>query len=466
MNITRDQDTICALATPQGRGAIALVRLSGPIALEIARQVCLKLPKNVQSHQCYFTKLKDRTGSFFDEALVLYFENGKSYTGEETIEFSVHGSPEITSHLLETLVHYGARVADRGEFTYRAFMNGKMDLVQAESVLSLIESQSILAAKQALRQLGGDLSLELQEAKSEMTWGLAHIEASIDFSQEGLETVAADELHSRLFKIQKKLLRRLDQYKNGRVVREGIRIALVGEPNVGKSSLLNVLLEEDRAIVTNIAGTTRDTIDGRVHVAGLPVVITDTAGLRESTDVVEKLGIERSLKALEDADLVLHVFDASRETSTWSWTNESEALCAKTWFVINKMDLCVNANDVKLRTKEILQKNHLFSFERVLFVSSLDKESSRKSIFDQLERWVSETSAEDQTRLFQARHYDLLNKAVGFLNQGLELIKAGVSPELSAFELKESLVCLQEILGEHYDDQILDRVFKEFCLGK
>jgi tRNA modification GTPase len=411
-------------------------------------------------------RLQGKDGASFDEALVTYFAHRKSFTGEETLEFSTHGSPTIVQLLLQALVEAGAKTAEKGEFTFRAFMNGNLDLVQAESVLALIESQSSLGAKQALRQLKGDLSEELQGLESEITWSLAHIEAGIDFSQEGLETVSPKELLKRLGVVRERLQKRLASYRQGRVIKEGLRVVLMGRPNVGKSSLLNVLLEEERAIVTEIPGTTRDLIEAPLIVAGIKVNLTDTAGLRESTDVVEKMGIERTHRASQDAELILYVVEAGKLGQGGELEELRKKDPSKVVLLVNKVD---QVADAEAERTQIIEKLHEFGIsppEKMLFVSAFDKKRAFETVMTALTEWVQKAGIEDQTVLFQARHFERLQTAEENLGRGMQLVFDGVSPELAAFELKEALLCVQETLGTHYDDQILDRVFKEFCLGK
>ncbi len=468
MNLSsREQESICALSTPVGTGALAIVRLSGPRALTIATLVAPFLPQKPESHRVYFGRLVAALGGpEFDEALVTYFATGRSFTGEETLEFSTHGSQVIVQELLKALIQNGAKAAEKGEFTYRAFMNGKMDLVQAESVLALIESQSSLSAKQALRQLKGGLSKELEDYESEITWGLAHIEAGIDFSTEGLETVAPQELLKRLGKVADGLKSRLSSYRQGRLVKEGLQVVLIGRPNVGKSSLLNAVLDEERAIVTAIAGTTRDLIEAPLLVGGVRVNFVDTAGLRDAQDLVEQIGIERTQAASREADLNFFIFE-SGSGLLGEELRELELLdLSRVFLIANKSDQLANTDQLEPMTHEILQKKGLARPARMLFVSALDKSTSRQTILAATEDWLSKQKIEDQSLLFQARHFEKLSQAQTHLIEGMNLVEQGLSPELAAIDLKDALLCVQETLGKHFDDQVLDRVFKEFCLGK
>ena len=302
-NGNKDEDTICAVSTPSGVGGIAVVRLSGPRAFELGRMIGPFLPENPESHHIYFGTLRSPEGGApIDEALLSTFHHAKSYTGEETVEISCHGSPAITQWILQELVSVGARVADRGEFSYRAFINGKIDLVQAEGVLELVESQSKRSAQQGLRQLKGGLSQQLKSIENDLLYVLASIEAAIDFSTENLEVLDKPEISTRIERVKKNIEALLLSYNHGRLLVDGLRAALVGAPNVGKSSLFNLLLSEERSIVTEIPGTTRDVVESSVLIDGVKICLLDTAGIRDTGDVVERLGIQRSRDAHASAD--------------------------------------------------------------------------------------------------------------------------------------------------------------------
>lgn len=306
-----DQQTICAVSTPSGIGGISVLRLSGGQAVEIAREFCRFIPKHPESHRAYYGHLTQGE-EVVDEVVCTFFQKGKSFTGEDTFEISCHGNPIICQEILSLFVSRGARLANRGEFTYRAFMNGRIDLVQAESVLSLIESQSKISARQSLRQLQGRLSEDLEVVEDRLIWCLAHMEASIDFSTEGIEVVDYTELNAKLTLILNEVNRLIQSYQTGKILKDGYQLVFAGLPNVGKSSLLNLLIEEDRAIVTDIPGTTRDLVEASFFVDGIKIQIVDTAGLRDSVDVVEKIGIEKSRQAQRHADGILYVFDSSQ----------------------------------------------------------------------------------------------------------------------------------------------------------
>lgn len=470
MRRDRDLDTICALSTPAGVGGLAVVRVSGPQAVSLTRGLCSFLPQSPDSHRAYYGILMSmKSGTKrepIDEVVVTFFQKGRSFTGEDTIEISSHGSPQITKDILAELTLAGARPADRGEFTYRAFMNGRLDLVQAESVLSLIESQSKQSTQQALRQLQGNLSKDLEKIESDLIWCLAHIEASIDFSTEGLEVVDSNELLMKVKELRHQIGRLVDSYQAGRVLKDGYQLVLTGVPNVGKSSLLNLLVEDERAIVTDVPGTTRDLIEAFFMVEGFKINVTDTAGLRESEDRVEIIGIEKSYEAQKRADGIFFIFDSSRELTSAEVKEIASLDLERTIFIGNKSDQG-NKSPAERITDFVqnLQGFDRVSKEKVHIVSAFDKRDGEK-LKNLLIKNLRETQFEDQAVISQARHFENLSGAFENMIQAEVLVKEGTSPELTALELKEALLRVQETLGKRFDDQIMDRVFKEFCIGK
>jgi tRNA modification GTPase len=468
-----DQDTICAVSTPHGVGGISVIRISGSSALSIVLPCAIFLPNKIESHRVYFGTFRSKDGSEIDEVLISYFQNGKSFTGEEVLEISCHGNPIICQAIINELILLGARPADRGEFTYRAFMNGKIDLVQAESVLSLIESQSQSSARMSLRQLKGGLSERLESIEDKLTWVMAHIEAGIDFSTEGIELVSGDVVDQKLTVVLSDLENLLSTFKTGKSLRDGIRVVLCGIPNVGKSSLLNTFLQEERAIVTEIAGTTRDTIDGDTFYNGLKFTVVDTAGLRESTDLVEIIGINRSYKAQTEADVCLFVFDINSKISDSELAILDSLNPDQTWLIGNKTDvsgLKMTQNSMESLLKESKFYRNIANFEhfferKVFFVSALDRKT-RPLVFDALVSEYAETQAENTVLISNSRHFENLNKALENTQRAQLMSSQGAGAEFLAFELKEALICIQDTLGKRFDDQVMDRVFKEFCIGK
>jgi tRNA modification GTPase len=473
----RDLDTICAVSTPIGLGGISVLRVSGQRALELTRKACGFLPERPDSHRVYFGLFKEIAPPHLpiDEVLVTYFQKGKSFTGEETLEISCHGSPHLTQKVLKEVVSSGARLSERGEFTYRAFMNGKMDLVQAESVLSLIQSQSDQASRQAFRQLRGELSQSLEKTEGDLLWVLANLEVGIDFSSEGIEVVEPEALQRRIDSARDNLVRLLQSYRQGRMVRDGLHLVLVGEPNVGKSSLLNLLAQEDRAIVTDVPGTTRDLVEAIFSVGGIKVVATDTAGLRATEDKVEKLGIEKSYKAASEADRIFFVFDLERGVLPSELKEISALEPSRLHIVGNKKDqfrgfLDETRKSLGDQLKALKNFQGLGDFEQFLksqvhFVSAFDKNSGSE-LRAVLAELTTTSGFEDQAPISQARHFENLAKALENVERTKALLISGSSAEFLALEMKEALILVQETLGKRFDDQIMDRVFSEFCIGK
>ena len=456
----RNEQTICAISTAHGIGGIAVIRVSGKEALSICTRYspALLKKKSVESHRAYFSSFTDAKNEKIDEVVLTYFAEGKSFTGEQTVEISCHGSPFISSQILETLVGGGARIADPGEFTYRAFMNGRIDLVQAESVLALIESQSRDSAKLALRQLEGRVSEKFEAAVGDLTWCLAHIEASIDFIEQGIEVVDVSDLLKRLTAIKSSLQGILQTYESGRLLRDGARVVLVGEPNAGKSSLLNMLSMSDRAIVTPIAGTTRDVIDCEIVYGGRKLNLVDTAGLRESKDVVEVIGIDRSMKEAGKADLICLVFDAG--SGDWERTLQlaDQHGTSRKLAIVNKVDLFSGFDEGRLRQR-------LGVGVPVIAVSATD-DASRPRLLDEILKSLGSIQGAESAAISTARQYEQTKEAFEMISKSVDEMAAGLGAEFVAMSLKGALISLQKILGQVYDDQIMDRVFKEFCLGK
>lgn len=454
----RNEQTICAISTPPGHGSLAIIRLSGPQALQISARLIKKLSqRRPASHTAHFAVVRDLKGEKIDEAVATYFAAGHSFTGEDVVEISCHGSAFITQKILDTLILAGASMAEKGEFTYRAFMNGRMDLVQAESVLSLIESQSSSAARIALRQLEGRVSDRFVAMISDLTWCLAHIEASIDFIEQGVEVVDTNVLVSKLKNINEELQKLIGSFSTGRLLRDGIAVTLVGEPNAGKSSLLNLLAQSDRAIVTPVAGTTRDVVEAQVLFDGQKFNLSDTAGLRETEDQIEKIGIDRSKKAADRSDVICHVLDATLWTGFYAWPDCLPG-AGRRVVLINKSDRSSAA-----QLSEI--KKTIPSDLPALSVSALeasDRERILRFLSDQLgiSSDMGDAIISSVRQAEQARYsFEMISKSIKELEQ-----KTGA--EFVSMYLKEALVSLQKILGQVYDDQIMDRVFKEFCLGK
>lgn len=460
-----DEDTICAQATAPGVGAIAVVRVSGARALSIVRALAPFLPTAPESHRVYFGTLADGAGSI-DEVLVTFFAKGRSFTGEESLEISCHGGTQITGGILEALIRGGARLAKPGEFTYRAFLHGRIDLVQAESVLALIESRSDEASKQALAQLKGELSRRFQEIEDDLLWLGAQLEASIDFSSDGVELTPSKDLLDRAAALEQRVSALVASYQRGRLLTEGLTVALIGAPNAGKSSLLNALAEEDRAIVTAEPGTTRDLIEVETRFDGTAIRWVDTAGIRESTSAAEKIGVERSLAMRQSADLALVVIDSSRADWREHFSDFVRGALARPagseWYVFNKIDLDKTG---EWRASIEAEGERLGAGSRTVFVSAL-RGTGLAELKAAVAEVIREKSGDGGPAVLQARHVEGLERIQDALRKALDLIEKDVSPELIAFELQVAVKTVHELLGKVFHEQVIDRIFKEFCLGK
>jgi tRNA modification GTPase len=440
-----DQQTICALATPPGVGGISVIRVSGMQVRECVAKLAPFLPQSPESHKIYYGHLKSVGGVDLDEVLLSYFAEGRSFTGEETIEISSHGSPLIATRVLSELVVAGCRVADPGEFTYRAFMHGNVDLVQAESVLELIESETELARAHALRQLKGSLSNTLREMEQELTHCLAHLEANLDFAQEDIEFANPIEISHRLDRVFDKAKDLLSTHQTGKIIRQGYQVAIVGPPNAGKSSLLNYLAQEDVAIVTHIPGTTRDVLSADIKMGHHAVRFFDTAGLRASTDEVEQIGIERSFKTAKDADLVVFLDSVDDPMPTPEWLQGRTFLRLR-----NKADLLTESRPAE---------------SGILYVSAKTGIGVPDLCADIAGR-VQAISGDSNGVTINARHFRLLNECLDGLARARTLQSENASPEFVLAEAQFSLECLMEVSGKRFDDEVLDEVFRQFCLGK
>lgn len=452
-SLTRDKDTICALATAHGLGAISVIRISGPQAAEVIRKIAAFLPENLESHKIYYGVLKDvENQEPLDEVLVSSFLGGRSFTGENAFEISCHGSEAVVKEILRNLVRAGARPAERGEFTYRAFMNGRMDLVQAESVLALIESRSKRASDLALRQLKGDLSRRLKGLCDQLTWILAHLEANIDFAAEDIEVASNAILSERAEKLLIETNALLGSHKKGRIIKNGFHVLLAGRPNAGKSSLLNALVEDDRAIVTATAGTTRDFVEGDLELDGVRVTLIDSAGLTVTDDEVEKIGVERAIEKLSAVDLVLYLIDAAKGVQDADRAFFEKIPWDKSVVIVNKSDL---------------NPSYRWSENEAPCISVSTKcGSGLPQLKELLSARVRGEVSEDSTLVAHARHYQGLEILRRSLETALPMIGDNESPDLIALELQSGLQAVYELLGLTYDDQVMDRVFGEFCLGK
>lgn len=449
-----DTDVICAIATPAGQSAIGVIRLSGKDAGIPLRKLASFLPEDPESHRIYYGYLRTPHGDELDEVLISSFAENRSYTGEESYEISCHGNPGVLAEVLRQLIQIGVRIARPGEFTFRAFMNGRIDLARAEAVHALIQSESSAGARIALRQLGGGLSQMLNGIERDLYGILAQVEAGIDFSAEGLELWTPAQMTDKIDDVIERVDELAASYRTGKKIAEGVTIAIVGEPNVGKSSLLNALVEDERAIVADLPGTTRDVIKESLQIDGVKVTFLDTAGLRETADAVEKQGIARTKAALDSADWIFGVYDSSSPSSldalhAFYRAGEHE----KRWvWVENKADL----------TSNIDQKPPLFHTK----VTTFRPQELREKLFGFLRKEVLPQRSGDSPLVSTSRHHENLVKALGSLRTARETMSRGLGAELAAVDLQAAVLLIDEILGKRVDEGVIDRIFKDFCLGK
>lgn len=455
-------DTIAAIATPVGIGGIGIIKISGPHALTIAAQIFR--PRNaslpLKSHQLYYGEVVDpQGGHLLDEALLSFMAKPRSYTREDVVEINCHGGCVVLKEILSLIVKAGARLAEPGEFTKRAFLNGRIDLTQAEAVISLIESKTSLSLKYASSQLTGSLSRELHELKGGLITMLSTLEASIDFPEEDLEFESAPQLIATLDHLLLRIERLLTTYTEGRWYREGVSTIIAGKPNVGKSSLFNALLGEERTIVTPVPGTTRDFVEEAISIKGIPLKIIDTAGLRAPVDSVEAAGVRITKDKLDHADLIILVIDTSLPLGA-----EDKALLSS----LKGKRMVVACNKVDLPRKvsiDILKK--WFPLPHLVFVSALFKtglDELKEEVFSLLT--AHEPLPPSSPLIFNLRHKLALEKTLSLLTSAREGVEKKIPPEFTVSDLQGALHSLGDITGHTTTEEILDQVFSRFCIGK
>lgn len=452
-------DNIVALATPSGTGAIAVIRVSGPDAITLMdplfKSIKGKKLANQKSHTIHLGHIVD-DGKVLDEVLVSLFKGPHSYTGENVVEISCHGSPYIQQQIIQLILRNGCRSASAGEFTLRAFLNGKMDLSQAEAVADLIASDSEAAHDIAMQQMRGGFSNEIQELRQELLNFASLIELELDFSQEDVEFADRTQFNELLNRISEVLKKLIDSFALGNVIKNGIPVAIVGQPNVGKSTLLNVLLNEERAIVSEIAGTTRDTVEDHISIKGINFRFIDTAGIRETVDVVEKIGIERTFDKIEKARLIIYLFDGmafdKRELQQIQKKYPNKRLLP----ICNKTDL-LNPEQIEKITSEIPD---------VLFLSAKLKTGIPELEQKLLSLVDSGALSGDTTIITNSRHYDALLKALEEIQKVKEGLEMELSSDLMAIDIRQALYHLGEITGSVTTDDLLGNIFSNFCIGK
>ena len=447
--MTPKVDTICAIASAIGQSGIGIIRVSGPLVKSIFKQI---LQTNLKPRYAYYGPFYDYEGSVIDKGVAIFFPGPNSYTGEDIVEFQGHGGASVLRKLLETITDSNVRLAEPGEFTKRAFLNGKMDLIQAEAVQDLIQSNSEESALSAVRSLTGEFSTKINVLLSELISLRVFVEATIDFSDEEIDFLESHEVSSKLYALKKSLNDILNTATQGAILRDGIYVAIAGKPNAGKSSLLNSLTKQSSAIVTEIAGTTRDVLKETIHVDGMPVHIIDTAGLHNSDDVIEQEGIRRANMEIKNADIILLVYDS----------NDSE------------FDLTILPDSVKDKPK-ILVRNKIDlvglkpSVQKVNNVLDIAISAKNGEGVDSLQDALSEFAGLNATAegvfLARKRHINAIEETLVFIRNAIDQLKQG-SSELVAEDLRQAGLQLSQITGEFSSDDLLGEIFSSFCIGK
>jgi tRNA modification GTPase len=452
MNLTNNNDTICALATGGGMSAIALIRLSGTDSIKIANKIFSKELQNKKSHTVHFGTILEGT-KIIDEVVLTIFYKDHSFTGEETVEISCHGSTYIQNKILELLIIKGVRVAIPGEFTMRAFKNGKLDLSQAESVADLIESESAAAHETAIKHLRGGFSKKLKILRTKLIDFASLIELELDFSEEDVEFANRNQLKDLVSEMHKEVSSLIESFKLGNVIKNGIPVAILGAPNVGKSTLLNSLLNEDKAIVSNIAGTTRDSIEDELIIKGYNFRFIDTAGIRKTEDVIETLGIEKTLLQANKSTIIIYLIDATLDIN-------------QQLIDIKKLEKEDQRKVIKVINKIDLNKNIKNQLDDIVYISAKEKKGLEKLKDEILDFTNLNSLSNNNTIITNQRHFDQLNKTINELNMIIDGLSNGLSSELLSINIKQSLFHLGLITGEVSTDDLLANIFGKFCIGK
>lgn len=458
-------DTIAAIATATGAGGIGIVRMSGDNCFEILKKIFIPKNKNVDIDKVkgytikYGYIINPETQEKIDEVLVSFFRAPRSYTTENMCEINSHGGTVVERKILEQCLLNGASLAKPGEFTKRAFLNGRIDLSQAESVIDLINSKTDKEASASFEQLQGRLSKEIEDIRNELLDIMADIEAQIDYPEYDIEETTNEKATKILNNIKNKLMALENSFENGKLLKEGVKTVIIGKPNAGKSSLLNTLLDEDRAIVSDLEGTTRDTIEEFINVEGVPLKIIDTAGIRDTDNSVEKIGVEKAIKLVEDADLIIAVFDSSKKLDKEDFKILDLIKNKKSIILLNKCDLSENNDETT---------SYMSNLNKIVIKASM----KTKMGIDKLYKTISNMFNNDEIELNNGiiitniRHKNQIHKAITSINGSLESINNNVTVDILAIYIKETLENLGEITGNNVSEDIINKIFSKFCLGK
>ena len=452
-------DTIAAISTPKGEGGIAIIRISGDKSFEILDKIFVKKNPNANLgfYKLNYGFIKDGEKTV-DEVMAVRLKAPKSYTCEDIVEINCHGGTLVSEKVLELVLRNGARHAESGEFTKRAFMNGRIDLSQAEAVMDIIQGKTEKSVSLSLDQLRGDLRDKVNQFKKALLDITAHVNVVLDYPEEGIDDPLPAELRNNLEKVYEEANRLINSYDTGKKIKEGIKTVIVGKPNVGKSTLLNALLHEERAIVTHVAGTTRDVIEEIINIKGVPLVLVDTAGIRKTDDIVENIGVEKSKQFIGKADLVLLVLDASKEL-------ENEDIEVINQIKENKKKVIVLLNKIDLNKKINLEGHNLENIVEISAKDNVGIEDMQEKIYSYIVEEDVENSSE-KLIITNIRHKTALEKTKDAIKNIFETIDMGLPMDLISVDLKEALDSLSEITGEISSEDILDHVFGNFCVGK
>ncbi len=444
-------DTIAAIATAPGVASISIIRLSGEAAVSIAQKISKR--ETITPRHAHLTSLYNADNALIDHAIMIYFAAPHSFTGEEIVEFQCHGGMIVAQEILDTALSYGVRLATPGEFSKRAFLNGKIDLSEAEAISKLIEAKSVDAAKILARQMKGELKVFVDETREALLRSLAYSEVMIDYAEEDIPDDIMQSIVSQLGSITEQIEKIVDASHRRRGLIEGFKVAIIGKPNVGKSSLLNALLSYERAIVSDIAGTTRDTIEEQVRIGSHIIRLVDTAGIRESDDTIEKIGIERSLSSVEDADVIIALFDGSR-----AFDEEDAKICSIIESVEGKHVIAaINKTDLPLK----FQKEKLQSFDPV----EVSAKKGFVRLTERLEKLLDAVGEGDDLMLISARQIEAVNRAKEAIMEAKAPLQEGAL-EFFSYHLQEAVKAISSISKPYDSEEILDKMFGEFCLGK
>lgn len=447
-------DTICAISTSSGIGAISIVRITGPEAIDIVDKVFSGDLKNKETHTIHYGHIIDN-GNVIDEVLVMLMRAPKTYTTEDTVEINCHGGISTTGKILEILINNGARLAEPGEFTKRAFLNGRINLLEAESVNDLIVAKTDAARTLAINNVGGKLTKKIRELREKIVKILSNIEVNIDYPEYTDELEVTHELMNKyLGEITKDLDNLVSGAKNGRLIKNGVNIAIIGKPNVGKSSILNYFLDEDKAIVTNIPGTTRDIVEGTITLNGVALNFIDTAGIRETDDIVEKIGVDKSKSVASSADIIIYVLNNNEEIS-------SEELETMGNLDSKKLIIFVNKSDLE-------QKINLGNISREIILGNTVSDDGLDNLLVAIKNKLNLDSIvnKDMSYLSNIREITLVNKASVALNSAKKSLEEELPIDVIEIDLKRAWEYLGEIIGDAYEDELVDNIFSNFCLGK